>query len=81
MIVGINSRPQDMDINPIKNKQMTNVRSSGADDAIKVPKPIILSLEEALEFIESDELVEVTPESIRLRKKVLDKRYRKREEY
>ena len=78
MIVGISSRSQDMDVNPIKNKQMTNVRSSGADDAIKVPKAIELSLEEALEFIEPDELVEVTPENIRLRKQILDKRYRKR---
>ena len=81
MIIGINSRAQDMDVNPIKNKQMTNVRSSGADDAIRVPKAIVLTLEEALEFIEPDELVEVTPESIRLRKKVLDKRYRKRTDF
>ena len=80
MIIGTNSRPQDMDVNPIKNKQMTNVRSSGSDDAIRVPKAIILTLEESLEFIESDELVEVTPKSIRLRKKILDKRYRKRDE-
>lgn len=81
MIVGINAKPEDMDVNPIKNKQMTNVRSSGADDAIRVPRPIVLSLEEALEFIERDELVEVTPKSIRLRKKVLDKRYRHLEKY
>jgi len=79
MLIGINSRPQDMDVNPTKNKQMTNVRSSSADDAIRVPRPIVLTLEEALEFIEQDELVEVTPENIRLRKKILDKRYRKRE--
>ena len=81
MIIGINSRSQDMDVNPIKNKAMTNVRSSGTDDAVKVPKAIILTLEEALEFIEPDELVEVTPESIRLRKKVLDKRYRHQTKY
>jgi len=81
MVIGVNSRAQDMDVNPIKNKQMTNTRSSGADDAIKVPRPIVLSLEESLEFIEPDELVEVTPESIRIRKKVLDKRYRHLEEY
>ena len=81
MIIGINSRSQDMDVNPIKNKQMTNVRSSGADDAIRVPKAIVLSLEEALEFIEPDELVEVTPDSIRLRKIILDKRYRKRKDF
>ena len=81
MIIGIHAKETDLDVNPIKNKQMTNVRSSGADDAIRVPRPIILSLEEALEFIERDELVEVTPESIRLRKKVLDKRYRHLEKY
>jgi len=81
MIIGVNSRAQDMDVNPIKNKAMTNVRSSGADDAIKVPKAIIMSLEEALEFIEPDELGKVTPESIRLRKKILDKKYRHQEKY
>ena len=81
MIIGIHAKEQDLDVNPIKNKAMTNVRSSGADDAIRVPKAIKLSLEEALEFIERDELVEVTPETIRLRKKVLDKRYRHLEKY
>ncbi|MCK5807214.1 MAG: translational GTPase TypA, partial [Mycoplasmataceae bacterium] len=81
MIIGIHAKEQDLDVNPIKNKAMTNVRSSGADDAIRVPKAITLSLEEALEFIERDELVEVTPETIRLRKKVLDKRYRHLEKY
>lgn len=81
MIIGIHSKDTDLDVNPVKNKQMTNVRSSGADDAIRVPKAIKLSLEEALEFIERDELVEVTPKSIRLRKKVLDKRYRHMEKY
>lgn len=81
MIIGIHAKETDLDVNPIKNKAMTNVRSSGSDDAIRVPRPIVLSLEEALEFIERDELVEVTPESIRLRKKVLDKRYRHLEKY
>ena len=81
MIIGIHAKETDLDVNPIKNKAMTNVRSSGADDAIRVPRPVKLSLEEALEFIERDELVEVTPESIRLRKKVLDKRYRHLEKY
>lgn len=81
MIVGIHSRDNDLDINPTNTKQLTNTRSSGADDAIRVPVPVVLSLEEALEFIEKDELVEVTPKSIRLRKKVLDKRYRHLEEY
>ncbi len=79
MIIGVNSRANDLDVNPIKNKQLTNVRSAGTDEATKVPDPIILSLEEALEFIESDELVEITPLSIRLRKKTLDKRYRGKE--
>ncbi|CAM9118186.1 translational GTPase TypA [Mycoplasma marinum] len=79
MIIGVNSRANDLDVNPIKNKQLTNVRSSGTDESIRVPEPIVLSLEEALEFIEIDELVEVTPESIRLRKKTLDKRFRGKE--
>ena len=81
MIIGVNSRSQDMDVNPIKNKQLTNTRASGADEAMRVPRPIVLSLEEALEFIEPDELVEVTPQNIRLRKKILDKRYRKRTDF
>ncbi|MCP4336826.1 MAG: translational GTPase TypA [Mycoplasma sp.] len=80
MIIGINSRANDLDVNPIKNKQLTNIRSAGTDEATKVPEPIILSLEEALEFIEMDELVEVTPNSIRLRKKTLDKRFRGKED-
>ncbi len=79
MIIGINARANDLDVNPIKNKQLTNIRSAGTDEATKVPEPIIFSLEEALEFIEIDELVEVTPQSIRLRKKTLDKRYRGKE--
>ncbi|TCG11981.1 hypothetical protein C4B25_00555 [Mycoplasma todarodis] len=79
MIIGINARSNDLDVNPIKNKQLTNIRSAGTDEATRVPEPIILSLEEALEFIEIDELVEVTPLSIRLRKKTLDKRFRGKE--
>ncbi|MPN45575.1 GTP-binding protein TypA/BipA [bioreactor metagenome] len=61
----------DMDVNPIKNKKMTAVRSSGADEAMKLVPAKILSLEEALEFINDDELVELTPDSIRLRKRYL----------
>ncbi|MDR0879779.1 MAG: translational GTPase TypA [Clostridioides sp.] len=72
MIIGMNSRSDDMVVNPCKNKKMSNVRASGSDDAIKLAPPIIFTLEEALEFIESDELVEITPDSIRLRKKVLN---------
>jgi GTP-binding protein len=71
MLIGINSRSEDMTVNPCKNKKLTNTRSSGADDAVKLPPPKIFSLEEALEFIENDELVEITPDAIRLRKKVL----------
>lgn len=76
MIVGIHAKDTDLDINPTKGKALTNMRASGHDEATRVPVPVILSLEEALEFIENDELVEVTPKSIRMRKKVLDKRYR-----
>ncbi|SFE45563.1 translational GTPase TypA [Peptostreptococcus sp. D1] len=72
MIIGINSRKEDMVVNPTKNKKMSNVRASGSDDAIKLSPPRIFTLEESLEFIEDDELVEVTPDSIRLRKKILN---------
>ena len=72
MIVGINNRDNDLNVNPCKNKQLTNTRASGSDDAIALIKPRTFSLEEALEFIEDDEYVEVTPSAIRLRKKILD---------
>lgn len=72
MIIGMNSRKEDMVVNPTKNKKMSNVRASGSDDAIKLSPPRIFTLEESLEFIEDDELVEVTPDSIRLRKKILN---------
>ncbi len=78
MIIGQNSRREDMTVNPCKNKKLTNTRSSGADDAIRLSPPRIFSLEEALEFIEDDELVEVTPDGIRLRKKHLKEADRKR---
>ncbi|MHC1748420.1 MAG: translational GTPase TypA [Cellulosilyticaceae bacterium] len=71
MIIGMNARRDDMTVNPCKNKKMTNTRSSGADDAIRLTPPRLFSLEEALEFIEDDELVEVTPAAIRLRKRYL----------
>ena len=79
MIVGIHNRDNDLDVNPCKNKNLTNTRSSGADEAINLIKPKTFSLEEALEFIEDDEYVEVTPDAIRLRKAVLDpkERFRK----
>ncbi len=78
MIIGINNKSGDLNVNPCENKKLTNTRSSGADDAISLRPPIKLSLEEALEFIEADELVELTPVSIRLRKKYLDEKDRKR---
>jgi GTP-binding protein len=78
MIIGEHARPNDLDVNPIKGKQLSNVRSSGADEAIKLVPPRKLSLELALEWIENDELVEVTPESIRIRKRELDATKRKR---
>ncbi len=78
MIIGEHSRSNDLDVNPIKGKQLSNVRSSGADEAIKLVPPRTPTLESALEWIEEDELVEVTPESIRIRKKYLDPTTRKR---
>jgi GTP-binding protein len=78
MIVGENTRELDMDINPCKKKQMTNTRTSSADEALRLITPRIMSLEECLEHINDDELVEVTPKSLRLRKAVLDRAQRGR---
>ena len=72
MIVGRNARAEDMDINVCKKKQLTNTRASGSDDALKLTPPIQMSLEQCLEFINDDELVEVTPQNLSMRKKVLD---------
>lgn len=72
MVIGKNSRNADMEVNVCKKKQLTNVRASGSDDNIKLTPPIIMSLEESLEFIEDDELLEITPTSLRLRKRELD---------
>ena len=72
MIVGRNSRADDLDVNVCKKKQLTNMRSSSADDALKLTPPIVMSLEQSLDFISEDEYVEITPKSIRMRKKVLD---------
>jgi GTP-binding protein len=80
MIVGTNSRQSDMMVNPTKAKAMSNMRSKATDDAVQLEPPKILSLEQALEFIDDDELLEVTPVSIRLRKKVLNGSLRKRAE-
>jgi GTP-binding protein len=78
MIIGENSRPDDLDVNPMKAKQLTNVRASGNDEAIRLTPPRRLTLEQAIAYIDTDELVEVTPKSIRLRKQVLNPTYRKR---
>jgi GTP-binding protein len=78
MIIGENSRPADMDVNPTKEKKLTNMRSKGADEHIMLEPPRVLTLEGALEYIENDELIEVTPSSIRLRKRLLSGSARKR---
>ncbi len=78
MIVGMNSRGDDMEVNPCKAKKATNMRAAGNDDAVKLAPPRIFTLEEALEFIEDDELVEITPDDIRLRKKLLREIERRR---
>ncbi|CEK38868.1 translational GTPase TypA [Paraclostridium sordellii] len=78
MIIGMNSRKDDMVVNPCKNKKLTNVRASGTDDAVKLQAARTFTLEEALEFIDDDELVEITPDSIRLRKRFLNENERLR---
>lgn len=78
MIIGENSRSDDLDVNPIKGKQLTNVRASGKDEAVRLTPPRKMSLEQAIAYIEEDELVEVTPKSIRLRKEVLNPSFRKK---
>ncbi len=79
MVIGINNRENDLNVNPCKNKQLTNTRASGSDDAIQLITPKTFSLEEALEFIEDDEYVEITPDDIRIRKAILDPKDRYRE--
>lgn len=79
MVIGQNGKTEDVEINVCKTKHLTNTRSSGADEALRLTTPRILSLEEALDFIDTDELLEVTPETLRIRKKTLDSRMRKRE--
>jgi GTP-binding protein len=78
MIIGIHSRDNDLVVNPIKGKQLTNVRSSGTDEAVRLVPPVDMSLEYAVEFISDDELVEVTPKSIRLRKRFLKEHERRK---
>ena len=78
MIIGEHSRDNDLEVNPIKGKQLTNIRAAGKDDAIKLTPPRKLTLEEAIAYINDDELVEVTPNNIRLRKRYLDPHERKK---
>ena len=78
MIIGENARPDDLDVNPMKAKQLTNIRSAGKDEAIRLTPPRRPTLEQAIAYIEDDELVEVTPRAIRLRKKVLNPTFRKK---
>lgn len=78
MIVGLNNRPEDIIVNPCKNKKLTNMRASGSDEALKLSRPKIFTLEEALEFINADEWVEITPDAIRIRKKYLNEKERLR---
>ena len=78
MIIGENAKPQDLDVNPLKSKQLTNFRSTGKDDAVRLTPPKRMTLEQAIAYIQDDELVEVTPQSIRLRKRYLDPNERKK---
>jgi GTP-binding protein len=78
MIIGENARMDDLDVNPMKAKQLTNVRASGKDEAVRLTPPKRMTLEQAIAYIDEDELVEVTPKSIRLRKQVLNPSFRKR---
>ena len=78
MVIGIHSRDNDLVVNPIKGKQLTNIRTSGTDEAVRLVTPIALTLESAVEFIADDELVEITPKTIRIRKRFLVEHERKR---
>ena len=78
MVVGRNARSDDMDINVCKRKQLTNTRASGSDEALKLTPHIVMSLEQCMEFISDDELLEVTPSSLRMRKKILDNTQRRK---
>ena len=78
MIIGENSRESDIDINPCKKKNVSNMRTSSSDEAVRITPPRLLSLEQAIEYINNDELVEVTPEHVRLRKSILDRTVRGR---
>ena len=81
MVIGQNGKAEDVEVNVCRTKKLTNTRASGSDDSLKLSPPRILSLEQALEFIDTDELLEITPENIRIRKKILDPTMRKRQAY
>ena len=72
MIIGENAKPQDLEVNPLKSKQLTNFRSTGKDDAVRLTPPRRMTLEQAIAYIQDDELVEVTPKAVRIRKRFLD---------
>lgn len=78
LIIGENNRKDDLDVNPTKKKKLTNMRASGSDDSVKLAPPKVMLLEESMEWIKDDELIEVTPKSIRLRKRFLKSIERKR---
>ena len=78
MIIGEHTRGNDLDVNPLKGKQLTNIRTAGKDEAVRLTPPRRMTLEQAIAYIDDDELVEVTPKSIRLRKRLLDPDDRKR---
>ena len=78
MIIGQHSRENDLEVNPLKGKKLTNVRASGTDEAVRLTTPVRMNLEEAIAYINNDELVEVTPNVVRLRKVHLDPHERKR---
>ena len=78
MIIGEHSRENDLEVNPLKGKKLTNVRASGTDEAVRLTTPIRMSLEQAIAYVDDDELVEVTPKALRLRKRHLDAHVRKR---
>jgi GTP-binding protein len=78
MIIGLHSKDNDLDVNPVREKKLTNVRASGSDEALRLVPPRKLSLEQCLDFLEDDEALEVTPSSLRLRKKILNPSMRKR---
>ena len=81
MVIGQCAKAEDIELNVCKKKQLTNTRSSSADEALTLVPPRILSLEQALDFIDTDELLEVTPESLRIRKRILDPTLRKRSNF